>query len=307
MRSGRLTFPLVPRRRVIGLSFGTMRSLRRGSGSDVAGSRPYYPGDDMDSIDWAASARLSTAKGRDEFVVRERFAEEAPRIIIVCDRRPQMAHFGSPLPWLDKPQAMRNAVQLILASAGASGGYVGYLDFADGEAHWRQPKGERKLIELKDERLWSSEYGGPQDWLERSIAHLAEHRRAVSAGTFVFVLSDFVPTPPKDVWLLAFEHRLDLVPVVIQDPVWEQSFPDVSGIVVPLRDPDTGRVSHVRLKRREVEARRAANEERMLELIDSFRMLDIDPIVLSSSDPSDVLAPFLMWTQLRRTRRVIGA
>ena len=307
MRSGRLTFPLVPRRRVIGLSFGTMRSLRRGSGSDVAGSRPYYPGDDMDAIDWAASARLSTARGRDEFIVRERFAEEAPRVIIVCDRRPQMAHFASPLPWLDKPQAMRTATELILASAGASGGYVGYLDYADGDAHWRQPKGERKLIELKDPRLWSSEYGGPQDWLERSMAHLAEHRRAVSPGTFVFLLSDFIPAPSKDVWLAAFEHRLDLVPVVIQDPVWEQSFPDVSGIVVPLRDPESGRVSNVRLTRGEVEARKAANEERMLELIDGFRFLDIDPIVLSSSDTSDVLAPFLMWTELRRTRRVIGA
>ncbi|MBA2741007.1 MAG: DUF58 domain-containing protein [Actinobacteria bacterium] len=307
MRSGRLTFPLVPRRRVIGTSFGTMRSLRRGSGSDVAGSRPYYPGDDMDAIDWAASARLSTARGRDEFVVRERFAEEAPRVIIVCDRRPQMAHFAWPLPWLDKPQAMRNAVELILASAGASGGYVGYLDYADGDPHWRQPKGERKLIEIQDDRLWSSEYGGPQDWLERSVAHLAEHRRAVSPGTFVFLLSDFLPAPSSEIWLVAFEHRWDLVPVVIQDPVWEQSFPDVSGIVVPLSDPESNRVSHVRLKRDEVAERRAANEERLLELLDGFRMLDIDPIVVSSSDKSDVLAPFLMWTELRRTRRVIGA
>ena len=137
--------------------------------------------------------------------------------------------------------------------------------------------------------------------------HLAEHRRAVSPGTFIFLLSDFVPAPSKDVWLAAFENRWDLVPIVIQDPVWEQSFPDVSGIVVPLRDPDTGRVSNVRLKRGEAEARRAANEERMRELIDGFLMLDIDPIVLSSSEKSDVLAPFLTWTELRRTRRVIGA
>ena len=84
-----------------------MKSLRRGSGTDVAGSRPYRPGDDMDSIDWAASARLSTARGADEFVVRERFAEEAPKIILVCDRRPSMAHFAPPLPWLDKTAAMR--------------------------------------------------------------------------------------------------------------------------------------------------------------------------------------------------------
>ena len=108
MAGGRLTFPLVPRRGVIGISFGTMRSLRRGTGTDIAGSRPYRPGDDMDAIDWAASARLSTARARDEFVVRERFAEEAPRVVVICDRRPAMSCFTSPLPWLDKPLAMRN-------------------------------------------------------------------------------------------------------------------------------------------------------------------------------------------------------
>jgi uncharacterized protein (DUF58 family) len=284
-----------------------MRSLRRGSGTDVAGSRPYHPGDDMDAIDWAASARLSTAKGRDEFVVRERFAEEAPKIVIVCDRRPQMAHFASPLPWLDKPAAMRHTVELVLASAGAAGGFVGYLDYADGEPHWRQPKGERKLIELKDERLWSMEYGGPADWLERSFEHLANHPRAVSPGTFVFVLSDFVPAAPDEVWLTAIANRWDLVPVVIQDPVWEQSFPDVSGIVVSLRDPATGRVRSVRLRKKEVEARRAANEQRLEELTETFRLLDIDPILLGSSERSEILARFLVWTDLRRTRRVVGA
>ena len=211
-----------------------MKSLRRGSGTDVAGSRPYRPGDDMDSIDWAASARLSTARGADEFVVRERFAEEAPKVVIVCDRRPEMACYGPSLPWLDKPAAMRTIVELVLASAGAAGGFVGYLDYADGDPHWRQPKGERKLIEIRDERLWSSEYGGPPDWLERSIDHLASHPRAVTPGTFVFVISDFLPVPPTELWLAAAEHRWDIVPVVIQDPTWEQSFPDVSGIVGPI-------------------------------------------------------------------------
>ena len=42
------TFPLIPRRRVLGLPFGGLHSLRRGLGSDVAGSRPYEPGDDVD-------------------------------------------------------------------------------------------------------------------------------------------------------------------------------------------------------------------------------------------------------------------
>jgi len=305
--NARLTFMLVPRRRVIGLSFGTVRSLRRGAGWDVAGSRPYRPGDDMDAIDWAASARLSTARGNDEFLVRERFAEEAPKVVIVCDRRPHMASYSSPLPWLDKPLAMRHVVELILASAGAAGGFVGYLDYADGNPHWRQPKGERKMIELQDPRLWSTEFNGPPDWLERSIAHLAAHPRAVSAGTFVFVLSDFIPASSKEMWLTAAEHRWDIVPVVIQDPTWEQSFPDVSGVVVSLRDPRTGRVVPVRLRAKEAAASKAANEERVRDLLETFRVLDIDPILVSSNDPAEILAPFLAWTDLRRTRRVLGA
>ncbi len=307
MTNARLIFPLVPRRRFIGLSFGTMRSLHRGSGTDVAGSRPYRPGDDMDAIDWAASARLSTAKGSDEFVVRERFAEQAPKVVIVCDRRPQMSSFASPLPWLDKPLAARRVIELILASAGAAGGFVGYLDYADGDPHWRQPKGDRKMIELQDQRLWSSEYDGPSDWLERSVEHLAGHPRAVTPGTFVFVLSDFIPVASQELWLTALEHGWDVVPVVIQDPTWEQSFPDISGIVVSLRDPQTGRVVPVRLTRKEAAARRSANEARTFDLLETFRLLDIDHVVVSSSDQADVLTQLLLWTSLRRTRRVVGA
>jgi uncharacterized protein (DUF58 family) len=261
----------------------------------------------MHSIDWSASARLSAARGQDEFVVRERFAEEAPRIVIVCDRRPQMAHYAPPLPWLDKAEAMRNVIELVLASAGAAGAFVGYLDYADGDPHWRQPKGDRKMIEIRDERFWSDEFDGPPDWLERSIDHLAAHPRAVAPGTFVFVVSDFLPAPSRDLWLSAVAHRWDVVPVLIQDPVWERSFPDVDGIVVPLRDPETGRRFPVRLRRKEVEERRRANEERTVALLETLGLLDLDPVVITSSERSEILASFLDWTELRRTRRVIGA
>lgn len=307
MAQARLTFPLVPRRGVIGISFGTMRSLRRGTGTDVAGSRPYRPGDDMDAIDWAASARLSTARGRDEFVVRERFAEEAPRVVVVCDRRPGMACFTAPLPWLDKPLVMRTAFELILASAAGAGGFVGYLDQADGELFWRPPQLERRLLKLRNERLESPDFLAPRDWLERSLEHLAEHRRSATAGTFVFVLSDFVPTPSKEVWFTAVEHHWDVIPVVVQDPTWEQSFPDVHGIVVSLRDPDTGRVVPVRLTRREAMHRRQENQERLAGLLDDFRALDVDPVLVSSSERAELLASFLSWSELRRVRRVVRA
>jgi len=304
---GRLTFPLVPRRRVLGLSFGTMRSSRRGSGTDITGSRPYRPGDDVDAIDWAASARVSTARGADEFVVRERFTEDAPKVVIVCDRRPQMSAYGSSLPWLDKPQAMSLATELILASASSAGGFTGYLDHADAAPHWQPPQGERRLGGLGENRLESRGFTGPSDWLERSFEHLAAYSRVVTPGTFVFLLSDFVPPPPRDVWLRALEHRWDLVPVVLQDPTWEQSFPDVSRIVVPFRDHDTGREVPVRLTRKDVRRRRAANEARLHGISETFRMLDLDPVLVSSSSLEDVLEAFLLWGDLRRSRRFVGA
>ncbi len=76
---------------MIGLAFGGVRSVRRGIGSDVASSREYRPGDDVAWMDWAASAKLSAARGSDEFIVRERFADEAPRVVVLCDRRPSMS------------------------------------------------------------------------------------------------------------------------------------------------------------------------------------------------------------------------
>ena len=301
------TFQLVSRRRLIGLTHGTMRSVRRGRGTEVAGSRPYRPGDDIRTIDWGASARLSSARGSDEFVVRERYADEGPRVVLVADRSPGMSFFAPPLPWLDKAAAMRQVSEVVVGSALQAGGFVGYLDCADGEPYWLPPRGERRLAHLREERMESAAWTAPPGGVERSIEHLFEHRRNVTAGSFVFVLSDFLEPVSRDTWLGAVEHLWDVVPVVIQDPVWEQSFPDVSGIVVPLRDPASGRVTHVRLTAREARERRRANEERLLALLDELALLDLDPVLISSAEPAEVLAAFLDWTEFRRARRGVVA
>lgn len=75
-----------------------MRSARRGTGTDVAGSRPYVRGDNFKAIDWGASARLSSARESDEFVLRELYAEEAPRVVLISDRRPEMQLFPREFP-----------------------------------------------------------------------------------------------------------------------------------------------------------------------------------------------------------------
>jgi uncharacterized protein (DUF58 family) len=299
-----MTFPLIPQGRLIGLSFGTMRSFRRGRGSDVVGSRPYQVGDDVHAIDWAASARYSAARQSDEFIVRERYAEEAPRVVIVCDRRPEMSFYATPLPWLDKPRAQREGADLILRSAVLAGGFIGYVDQADGTAYWEPPRGGRKLRDRMLDRLSSTAFGAPPNTVAEAIAHLAEHRLSVPAGTFVFVLSDFLPPPARSAWRPALERHWDLVPVVIQDPTWEQSFPRVDGIGVRVREPRTGKLAELLLTAQGAATRRAANEERLARLLDDFHALGLDPVVVASSEPAEVLASFLAWSEARRARRV---
>jgi uncharacterized protein (DUF58 family) len=293
------TFPLVPRRRVMGLAFGGMRSARRGIGSDVAGSRPYRPGDDVAAIDWNASARLSAARASDEFVVREHFSDESARVVVVCDRRPSLG-IDSPLRSFRKPQAVRHAVELVAASATAAHGLVGYLDHADGSTFWRVPRSEHELEPLD---LTRRPFRAPADTLARAFDQLEEQRRALATAAFVFVVSDFLEPPDARRWQRALEHRWELVPVVIQDPVWERSFPDVAGVVFPFADPATGRVAAVRLTVTEVRARREAHERRWADLLRGFRALGLEPVVPSGDERADMLAAFLAWADLRLLAR----
>jgi uncharacterized protein (DUF58 family) len=291
---------LVPRHRLVGLSFGGLTSVRRGQGSDVAGSRPYQPGDDVDAIDWAASARLSSARGTDEFVVREKFAEEAPHVVVLADRRPEMNAYPPHLPWLSKPQAMRHATEIVFDSALAIRGVAGYLDLGDdGEPFWKPPRAQHEPIDL-DERQC---YEAPPDNIERALAHLVQHRRSLPVGSFVFILSDFLGGVGGESWTRVLLQRWDVIPVVIQDPVWEQSFPPIGGVVVPFWDPASKRVLPIRMTDAQADEQRERNERRFAQLLDDLRAVDVEPVVLSSHAREDVFVSFFDWSELRRLSR----
>jgi uncharacterized protein (DUF58 family) len=303
--SVRSVFPLVPRHRVSGLPFGGSRSLRRGHGSDVAGTRPYAPGDPLGTIDWRASARLSTARATDEFLVRERYAEESPRVVVLVDARPSLALYPPPFPWLSKPDAVRSAVELIVQSAEARGASVGYLDYATGHAHWLEPsrRGVRGLVARRLAQLPS--WDGPADGIERGLGFLGRFRSELASGTFVFVVSDFLGAPvPDSSWLTAAARRWDVVPVLVQDATWEQSFPLVGGIVVPFVEPGGTRAVDVRLSRRDARALRDANVRRRDALLSNLVSLGLDPVVLASSDDGVVDAVFGEWAARRDLRRL---
>jgi hypothetical protein len=262
---GERVIPLVPRRRVAGPAHGTHRSTRRGVGSDLAGSRLYLPGDDVRRIDRFASARLSLALGRDEFVVQEHFADEAAHVILVEDTRPSMRLFPPDVPWLSKPDAVAGVDALVHASAG--------------RAHCR-------FRHVRAEGLTAALHG--------------LLRMRFGSGSFVFLVSDFLEPPGQVELRRAVERRWDVVPVVVQDATWEQSFPDVGGVTLRLFDPDTGRATPLFLTRRDCRARRAANEARLEAVLTQARDLGLDPVVLSSHDPDDVDRRFRAWAETRR-------
>ena len=266
------TVPLVPARRFAGQTGGIRRSLRRGDGDEVVGSRPYRPGDPVSSIDWAASARLSAARNTDVFVVHEYFAAERPRVAIVADPRPAMSLYDRPFPWLDKAAAVREVTDLVVRSARAAG------------------------MDVLEEGRASADLG-------TSLRALARRRARLPTGSFVFVVSDFLGQLDLRHWVRLRARAWDVIPVVVQDPTWEQSFPPVSGIVVPLVAADGGAVHEAWLSRAETTRRREVHEARFGSLLGRFQRLGLDPVVIDSSDPDGVLRAFLGWAVRRQRLR----
>ena len=314
-RSAMEPVPLLPRTRMIGSMLGAHTSIRRGQGSDVAGSRLYRPGDHARSIDWKASARLSAVTGGDDFIVRERYAHEMPRVVILCDRRPAMALYPSDLPWLSKPLAVERIAELIVVSAVNQRGLVGYLDHAShgaenvaGAPFWRPPRahggswGEENLVEQVEAHLRGG-LDAPADTLDQGLQFLSVVAAAVPIGSFVFVVSDFLEPPPRESWAAAIDRGWDLVAVVVQDPVWEQSFPPIGGVVTPFVAADGGALEYVRLTEGEATARRELNRARLAQLENDLLELGVDPIFVSSEDRGAVQSAFLEWSEHRLTVR----
>jgi uncharacterized protein (DUF58 family) len=284
-----------------GLPFGEATSRRRGQGGDIIGHRLYEPGDPIATIDWFASARLAATRGEDVFVVRQHAADEAPRVVIVVDRRPEMGLYPEPLPWLHKHAALREAVAAIAASAEAARADIAALDFGGGEAWWLPPARRDRGWLITQREGGDTPFTAPPDTLERSLAFLAQRRRELPAGSFVFVLSDFLAPAPTPTWMHVIGYGWDLVPVVIQDPVWEQSFPAVGGVGLPITELRGGSTSLVRLSRRHAARRGEANERRFSGLLADCAMLGLAPIVLGTSEHDQVDAAFIAWAEQRRS------
>src|SRR6185295_4626497 len=69
----------------------------------------------------------------------------------------------------------------------------------------------------------------------------------LTTGSFVFVISDFLELPATEALGGAIGRGWDVVPVIVQDPIWEQSFPPLGGLAASFGDVGGKRVLTVRL------------------------------------------------------------
>jgi uncharacterized protein (DUF58 family) len=301
--SGRAGFALVPRRGFTGTRFGAHRSQLRGDGDEVASLRPYRPGDRRTTVDWRATARVASARGDDAFLVREYFANRAPTVALVVDRRPAMSLYPPGLPWLDKAQTLDEVTRQIAAATSSEGGELTYLEHGDRRPRRLRATHVPTLLKTLEQRTRLEAFAAPEGSLVASLYALAGHAARLPPGTFVFVVSDFLPPPPPRVWARLRGLRWDVTPVVVQDPLWEQSFPPIGGVTLDVADPVTGVRAPVRLRPREAEQRASANAARLERTLAAMRALGHDPMLVDSADPAAVAGSFRLWARRRRALR----
>ena len=111
-------FPLVPRWRLVGSPFGGAASLAARAAASTSPARGRTGrGDNLahDRLEGLGAA-LVRSRRRDEFVVREHFADEAPRVVMVADRRPSMGLYPRCRGWTSR-RRWHALWRLVVASA----------------------------------------------------------------------------------------------------------------------------------------------------------------------------------------------
>ena len=111
-------------------------------------------------------------------------------------------------------------------------------------------------------------------------------------------------TPPDPAWWTrAVAHRWDVVPVILQDPLWEQSYPEVAAqVALPVVD-ESGRFRLLRQSKAEVRKRRDANEARLRRLEELFTGYGFPPIIISELGDQALAEALRSWNLRRRPLR----
>jgi uncharacterized protein (DUF58 family) len=261
-------------RRIHGLLSGEFRAHDRGGGMELAQVRPYEPGDDVRTIDWNVTARMTVPH------VRVHVPERALTSWLALDVSPSMT-FGT----ADRRKAdvAEGVVLAIGHIATQRGNRLGTITFGGRSDRRIPPKAGRSgllsalLISRNDVVAGDAEPIGA-----RSPASALRFLAGVAPrGGLVVLVSDF--RGPRD-WLTALAAvaaRSQVLVVEIRDRR-EDDLPHV--VDLTLIDTETGREVRVDTSSRALRERfaRAAADDRAA-LTRDLRRLAVGHVVLSTS------------------------
>ena len=273
-------------RRLDGLLQGDYRSLFRGNGIDLAGLRPYQPGDDVRYIDWNVTARL------DEPYVREYNEDREITAWVLLDLSPSV-DFGTLASERLKRTVLVDFVATLARLMTRRGNRVGAVYLGDGISHIPARGGRDQVLHLIDSLMRQPrlEHAPPTDLSPLLIAA----QNTMKRRSLVFVISDFISAPGWERPLSLLTRRHEVMAIRLTDPR-ELELPDAGSLI--LQDAETGEQIYVnthdkRFRRRFAEA--AAAREAAVGA--TFRRAGVEAVSLSTDD--DLVRAIVRMATLR--------
>lgn len=265
---------------------GEYRSVFKGQGMEFSEVREYQAGDEVRSIDWNVTARMSRPYVK-------RYIEERELTVMLAVDLSGSERFGTQRRF--KSELASELAAVLAMSAIRNNDRVGTLLFTDRVEHVVPPrKGRRHALRLMRDLLVfepegrGTDIAGATDYLNKMLAH----------KTIIFVVSDFLAADvERPLKLLAQRH--DVVAVTVEDPS-ELELPDIG--LARLADPETGEIIDVDTSDRRV---RAAFAQHVTEERDArrrlLRRLAIDEVPVRTD--GSIVEPLLRFFRARETRR----
>jgi len=264
---------------------GTYRSVFRGLGLDFEEVREYEPGDDIRTIDWNVTARMSVP-------YIKKYREERELNIYLAVDMSSSGWFGTAR--ISKRELAADVASLLAVTALHNHDRVGLVLFADGVREFLPPRsGRHHLLHVIRELLFAEPRRSRTELVgvTQFLANVTKKRNVV------FVLSDFLDVE-FEAPLRALAHKHDVIALILNDPR-ELELPDVG--LVALEDAESGRVVYVDTAARDTrESYARLARERRAQRLRAFSRMGIDRVDLVTDRP---YVPALLALFNARSRR----
>ena len=212
-------------RRIVNASFaGAYHAVFKGRGMVFDAVQPYWPGDDVRTIDWYVTARTG------EPFVKRYIEDRDLTLMILVDASASLA-FATTRPAKRDIAAEIGAALALMAIA--NNDRAGMLVFADRIEQYVPPrKGRNHVLRLIRDLLVLNPGGGTDLALALRTAQQVLRRRSI-----LFIISDFLaPVETYAPLLMLLGQRHDVIALILSDPL-ERDWPEAG--LVALRDLET--------------------------------------------------------------------